>query len=327
MQTPSLSAPKKKKLWARTPPAIFTPIFGALGLGIAWKRAVDSFAMPYAVSEVILGAMTLLFAFAFVAYFSKVARRPGALMDDLKILPSRGGLAALSLAGMLAAAGIVPFSEPIAATLLTFFIGLHALMLVLVVVTLIKSPPEARSVTPIWHLTFVGFIIAPVAAIPLGWTMFSHVVLLVSVVIALVIWAISAVQFSKRQVPAPLRPLLAIHLAPAAMLGSVAMLLGFTGLGMGLGLASILYVILLLVRLRWLLEAGFSPLWGAFTFPLAAFASQMMLLDVAGMGGPFRIIGGLALVAATLIIPYLLWKAVQLWSKGQLAVKTNASEA
>jgi tellurite resistance protein len=233
----------------------------------------------------------------------------------------------MSLSGMLMAAAITPMSEGLASTVLTLAVAGHGVLLVLVVATLLRAAPEARTVTPIWHLTFVGFIITPIAAVPLGWDTFAHIVFWISLIAAVIIWSISAVQFSKRDVPAPLRPLLAIHLAPSAMLGSVAMLLGYTGAGFGLGIASVAYVLMLLARVRWLLSGGFTPLWGAFTFPLAAFASQMQLLDGAGMGGPFHIIGGVALIAATLIVPYILWKVVQLWTKGTLAVKTNASEA
>jgi tellurite resistance protein len=76
------------------------------------------------------------------------------------------------------------------------------------------------------------------------------------------------------------------------------------------------------MRAGWLLEAGFSPLWGAFTFPLAAVANFWLVL-----GGAWRLPGGLALVAATVVIPPIAIKVMQLWAKGQLAVKTNAATA
>ena len=98
-------------------------------------------------------------------------------------------------------------------------------------------------------------------------------------------------------------------------------------LALGLGGLAILILVALLARPRWLLASGFSPLWGAFTFPVAAFSSLMQMLGSVGDGEVFRILGGLALVAATLGIPVVMWKVVQLWGKGQLAVKTNAAEA
>src|SRR5690606_30542648 len=118
-----------------------------------------------------------------------------------------------------------------------------------------------------------------------------------------------------------------IHLAPASLLGTVAMLLGQTTLGLVFGVVAIAILAVLVVRARWLTEAGFSPLWGAFTFPLAAFSSLMLVLGAAGQGEVFRIIGGLALVGATLFIPWVAVKVGQLWVKGVLAAKTNAAEA
>jgi len=66
--------------------------------------------------------------------------------------------------------------------------------------------------------------------------------------------------------------------------------------------------------------AGFSALWAAFTFPLAAFASALFAVDLGATG---TIV--LALAAAG--IPPILIKVLQAWAKGGLAAKTNAAEA
>jgi hypothetical protein len=73
-------------LWRRMPPAVFPPVFGLIGLGLAWRRAEGSFALPDAgrgAAEMLLGAASLLFAFALVAWASKPLRRPGVLADEL----------------------------------------------------------------------------------------------------------------------------------------------------------------------------------------------------------------------------------------------------
>lgn len=328
MQPPNFGVPPKKPgLWRRTPPALFPPVFGLFGLAVAWRRAADAFAMPYWPAELLFGAVTLLYLFLLVAYGAKVMRRPGVVVEDLRVLPGRAGLAAMSLSGMLMALGLIALNETLAAVVLTLAVGLHAVLLLLVVRGLLTGPAEGRVVTPVWHLTFVGFIISPIAGVPLGWDLWSTVVFWVSLAIAAAIWGTSLSQFARRDVPAPLRPLLAIHLAPASVLGSVALLLGYHTLALGLGVLAILILVALLARPRWLLASGFSPLWGAFTFPVAAFSSLMQMLGSVGDGEVFRILGGLALVAATLGIPVVMWKVVQLWGKGQLAVKTNAAEA
>jgi len=131
----------------------------------------------------------------------------------------------------------------------------------------------------------------------------------------------------KRDVPPPLRPLMAIHLAPASVLGTVAVLMSMPQLGLAFGVLAIAILAGLLIKARWLTTAGFSPLWGAFTFPLAAFSTLMQMLALAGYGDVFRILGGLALVGATLMIPPIAWKIMQMWMKGMLAAKTNAAQA
>ena len=76
------------------------------------------------------------------------------------------------------------------------------------------------------------------------------------------------------------------------------------------------------LRLRWLTEAGFSALWGAFTFPVAATANLWL-----SVGGIWRVPGGVALVAATLVVLPIGWKVIALWARGQLAIRTNAATA
>ncbi len=136
------------------------------------------------------------------------------------------------------------------------------------------------------------------------------------------IWTLSLQQFSRETVPAPLRPLLAIHLAPAALLGSVAAGLGGEAIAQVFALLSALMLAVLVVRGPWLLAGGFSPLWGALTFPLAASATLWLSL-----GGVWRIPGGIVLVLATLVIPPIATRIYKMWAKGDLALKTGASIA
>lgn len=324
---PPKPIPPKTRLFQRTPPAVFPPIFGLFGLGLAWRRAGETFGVAGEAADMLLGAVTLLYLFAVVAYLAKVAQRPGVFHEDLRVLPGRAGLAAMMLSGMLLASTLVVFSPIAAQVVLSLSVAGHLLLAVTIARDLITGPAEARLVTPVWHLSFVGFIVSPLAALPLGWGVYNTVVLWGAFAVAVVIWGISIRQFIRKDVPPPLRPLLAIHLAPASLLGTVAMLSGSAQLALGLGLLAIVILAGLVGSARWLTKAGFSPLWGAFTFPLAAFSTLMQLLANYGHGEVFRILGGVSLVAATLIIPPIAWKVVQMWMKGVLAAKTNAAQA
>jgi tellurite resistance protein len=328
-QPPAFKAQSEAQLprWRKMPPAVFPPVLGAFGLATAWGRTEDAFNFTPAVGQLLLGAVTLLYLYLLGSYLAKVAKRPGVVAEDLKVLPGRAGLAAMSMAGMLLAVALVPLSVVLAKVVLVLAVAGHTTILALFLKAFLTGTAEARSVTPVMHLTFVGFIVSPFAALPLGWSGFATLVFWATMAAALVIWALSARQFARQGVPAPLRPLLAIHVAPASLLGTVALLLGKDTLGLAFGLFAIALVALLLARAKWLIEAGFSPFWGAITFPLAAFSSLMMVLGAAGYGEVFRILGAVALIAATFFIPWVLTKVIQLWLKGQLAAKTNAAVA
>lgn len=309
-------------LFRRTPPAAFPPVLGLLGLGLGWRRGAGEFGLPAGLAEALVGAITLLAVFVLVAYLVKLVRRPTVVLEDLRILPGRAGLAAGTLAIYLVAASLTPIAALAAQVLLFVGIAMHLALTAAVIWTFATGPAEQRRVNPVWHLTFTGWVVASMVALGLGMTLLSVGLFWLALVVAVVIWSISLQQFSRETVPAPLRPLLAIHLAPAALLCSVATGFNAVGISQAFALISAMGLFALLVRGRWLLAGGFSPLWGALTFPLAATANAWIAL-----GGVWRVPGGVLLVAATLIIPPIAFRILKLWAKGQLAVKTNAATA
>ena len=314
----------KPGLWRRTPPAIFPPIMGLFGLGLGWRAASQNLGVP-PMGDMILGAVALLYLFALVAYLAKPLRRAATLAEDLRILPGRAGVTAASLCLMLLTASLVPLAPGLAKALGVIALMVHVGFVVILLKVLALLPPEGRVVTPVYHLNFVGFILLGLSANALGRPDLGVALLWLMIPVATIIWAISLRQLATRIPPAPLRPLLAIHLAPASLFASVAhgaglptVALIFLGLGGAILLA-------LLVRIRWLTESGFSPMWGAFTFPVAAYAGA--LINVSGGVGPLGIAGGVVLVAASLFIPVIAYRVLKGWADGGLAVKTNAAEA
>ncbi|MDP4032305.1 MAG: tellurium resistance protein [Pseudorhodobacter sp.] len=312
--------PVRPKRFSRTPPAILPPIMGLLGLGLALRRASEALALAPAVAELVLGAASMLWLFALLAYAAKVAQRPAVINEDLRILPGRAGLAVMGLSMLLVAAAVVPYAPGLARGLLMAGLALHAVVAVLVIRFFVLAPPEAREVTPVWHLSFVGFIIGGLAAVPLGLTGLAQALLWGGMSVAAVIWGISLWQLLRRFPPAPLRPLLAIHLTPASLFATVAALLGQTGLALGFAALGGLILVALLAASRWLTVSGFSPLWGAFTFPVAAFASSLFALGLDATGI-------MVLMLALAIVPTVAFRVLKSWATGDLAVRTNATAA
>lgn len=315
--------PPRPGLFRATPPAIFTPAFGLLGLGLAWRRGAAAFALPDGPPELLLGAATLLYLFCVAAYLAKVARRPGVVPEDLRVLPGRAGLTAGSLSLFLLALTAVPYSAALAAGLLYLGLLTHAALAVGFLRTLRAAPPEGRQPTPIWHLAFVGFIIAALPAAALGMGGLARGILFATIPVAAAIWMLSARHIARNPVPAPLRPLLAIHLAPAALFATVATMGGLPAMASGFAVVALIGLAVLALLARWLTVAGFSPLWGAFAFPLAAAASALLAQPQAA----FRMVGAPVLAVATLATLPIAARVFRLWMRGQLAARTNAATA
>ena len=318
--------PRKPRLFARTPPAIFPSLLGLLGLGLALRTGAAVFgvsgSVPAGLIEAALGALLILWAFAVVALKVKVLRRPAVLTEDMRVLPGRSGLASATMSGMAAAAVLLPYAPGLALLLVVASLVAHAVMAAILIVTLARLPPESRNVNPTLHLSFVGFIVGAGPLAALGHVGSATVIFWVSAILALAIWAASLVQLIRSEPPAPLRPLLAIHLAPAALLSLVAVEIGQPLLSLGFTTLGMVIFLALLAGARWITLSGFSPLWGAFTFPLAAFANALLT-----QGDSWVWPGTVVLLLALGVVPSIAWNVLKLWPGNRLALKTNAAEA
>ncbi|MFO1165384.1 MAG: tellurium resistance protein [Paracoccus sp. (in: a-proteobacteria)] len=311
-------------LWRRVPPAIFPPLLGILGLALAWRLAAQRFGLPDALPGMLAGGAMAAWAFATLAYGAKLARRPAVLAEELRILPGRAGVGAALVCIYAAAQILGPFAPAAARILLILGLGAHLIFWAVLIPVLLRVPGQGR-VTPAWQLNFVGPIVAVQAAAGFGWTGFAAALWWPMAAAAVLIWALSLRQAWREDIPAPLRPLLVIHVAPVAMLGASAAALGWHGVAAGFAWALVPVLAAIVLRVRWLTEAGFSPFWSAFTFPLAASAGLWLAMSYTapGWAGPARM---LLVVASLVVVPilFLVWKS---WAQGRLAVKTNAAIA
>jgi tellurite resistance protein len=314
------------EFWRRTPPALFPALIGLMGLGLAWRAAAD-FA-PVGVSPVasyiILGFGSVLTLFILTCYLTKISARPKVIAEDMATVPGRAGVAALTVSLFLFAAAISPLSPLVAAFAL--FLGLigHIVTASLAIFIMMRTS-QGLIVSPAWHLSFVGFIVACLAAIPLGYIGLGQTILTVTIIFAACIYAISLLQMTKGDLPEQVRPLLAIHLAPVSLFTSVSTLHGHTTLALVFAVIAMGVAGVLISRARYLIVAGFSPLWGAFTFPIAAFSAALFAVSA-----QISIFGWLALIPlalGTVLTPFILFRVLKMWSTGALAAKTGAAVA
>lgn len=310
------------RFWSRTPPAIFPPILGLLGLGIAWRLGLREFGLPLAWAEIYLGGATALFLVAALAYLVKLARRPGVLADDLQLLPGRAGMGGAVLCIYSVAGVLLPYAPGAAQAVLLAGLAVHLGVAGLLIAIMRAGPAALREVTPVWHLNFAGTIVAGVVAEALDLFWLARALFVLSVPVALWVWGASLAQARRRPLPGALRPMLAIHMSPANFLGFVALGLGWNGIAHFFGLVTGAVALAALAALRWLTVSGFSPLWGAFTFPITSAAAYWL-----SMGGPWRHPGAVLVVLATLIVPPIAGRILWMWTTGELARRTNAATA
>ncbi|MFQ5622909.1 MAG: tellurium resistance protein [Paracoccaceae bacterium] len=313
--------------WRRTPPALFPGMLGLFGLGLAWQKAAQVTGLPSGIGDAIVGGASVLYLSALAPFIAKILARPAVLLEDLRVLPARAGVAAASMCLMVMAAGVLRSWPGFAGWLWSIGLLLHALFFVAVLGALVRGPAEQRVFSPVLHLPFVGFIVAPLAGVGLGDIALSAIIYWLSLFFALVIFAGSTIRSLRRPDPAPLRPALAIHLSPVALLGLSAELLDHRSMFVFMVYLSVAVVLFLLLRLPWIIEAGWSPLWGSFTFPLAAFASLMCNAYGAGIGLWTGILAMASLALASIVNPYIAIRTYRSWLRGGLAAATNAATA
>jgi len=127
--------------------------------------------------------------------------------------------------------------------------------------------------------------------------------------------------------PAPLRPPFAIALSSLSLLG-----LAFGQFGPQIAF-EIFFALAWLLALGllglagWLTRSGFTPMWGALTFPVATFIN----INIMGMDKGYGTLASTGAIAGALIgtplVGFVTYRALQMWLKRDLAKKTGSAIA
>lgn len=303
--------------FSKVPLAIFPPVLGILGAGLALNRATNtqevlSFLTP--VAHWIMGLGVLLWLMAACAYSVKLWRYGiYVLWYDIAPLPGRIAMSAATI-GLLSISAVVGAWRPeLGAVTLCAGLLLHAVGVGFAMLKLRRCGEGfVSAITPALHLQFVAVIMAGISALPLGWRALTEAVFWPALGFAILIWAANLWRQAHVPLPAPSqRPLLALHLAPAGLLATAAGLLGYNALGQGLVIwASVIFIILLLTG-RWITASGFTPLWGAFTFPITALATALIVNGWGPCGAALALITCIS----NPIIAFAIWRR---WITGRL---------
>jgi len=308
---------------ARVPASFFSIVLGLAGLGAAWRAAARAYGVSPWLADALLAISAALWVVLFAAQLVKALTARDALRAELEH-PVQGSLATLGPTSLLLLAAGLSVHFPALARVL-FWIGATAQLAlgVWLVGRWLLGPVDPRLVTPALYLPPVaGNLLAAIAAgavgrADAGWLFFGAGV----VAWLLVGAALLGRYLSAGELPAALRPLLAIEIAPPAVaLVAWQALRGGApdevsrGL-LGYALFVALVVARLLGRFR---DVPFSPSYWAFSFPLAALAAGALRQSAAAPGS---VAGALALplfIVANAVIAALAWQTGVALSRGRL---------
>jgi len=283
-------------------PLLAVPL-GLGGLGLAWREV---WSLP--VSEVVLALMMLAWVVILGLHLLRAARHPAAALADWHNPMRCGFVGAASIGMMLTAAALTPYLPGFARSLLLLAITLHLAIGLALLARVLRGEGSPNMLVPPLMIPLVGNVLAPIFCVPLGLPMLGWMLFGVGMLLWLALQPLLLGRLFEAPLPPPLRPSLAILLAPSAVGALAIEALGgpqpaFLAL---YGLAAFTFALLLVV-LRHMLGSGFALSYWGFTFPLAAFTAGTIKvapwwIGLGMLGLSTLVIGGIALATLRLAL-------------------------
>jgi tellurite resistance protein len=281
---------------APVPASFFSIAVGLLAFANTWHVGVRLWHLPADVADALTLAGLAAWAVLLALYARKWVTHRAEAIAELQHPLQSSFVALLPVASMLAAMATIPFSRGAAIALFVVALAAQLALGLWLNGRLWMGGRPSELVTPAAYLPSVAqSFVAAGASAAFGWTQLG----LLFFGVGLFAWLALESMILQRAstgtpLPAPLRPLLGIQLAPAVVGGGSWMALTsgvpdvFAWLLLGYGL----YQALLLLRLLpWLREQAFAPGWWAFSFGTAALPALAMRMVERGATG---LVAGLA---------------------------------
>lgn len=305
----------------RFPVGLFAIPVGLLALAGAWRRAQTfGWSLTPPVGNALAWSAMVLLAVLLLLYLLKCLTYPQVVAADF-IHPLPGSLMALIPLSFLL--GIVYFGQPDHAGWLLLALGallLQGVVAIRIVSIITITALPVAAVTPALYIPpvaggFVGAMALATLGYP-GWAALLFGMGLAS-------WALLEIRvlngLFEGTMPETLRPTIGMELAPptVATLAASVIWPQLPGevliVGLGVAVAPIVGV---LARYKWWSRVPFSIGFWSFSFPLAAWASDV--IEVVRRGNWPPMVGGIALGIASSVIAYLCLGTLLLMARNKL---------
>lgn len=298
------------RAFAHLPIGLLAAPLGLGGLGLGWRQMGAGHGLAWAIGEALMLLTGLVWAVLVGLHVLRALAHPHLAREDW-LHPFRGSFfGAASIGMMLAAAGLTPHLPGMARVVLLAAIVLHLAIGLSLLARVLRGEGSAAMLNPPLMIPLVGNVLAPIFCAPLGLAELGWMLFGVGMLLWLALQPLIFARVFEMPLPPPMRPSLAILLAPPAVGALAVDALGgpMPAVWALYGLAAFTFA-LLLVALRSLLAGGFGLGFWAFTFPLAAFATATMKLGPAWLGWAM-------LLLSTLVIGMIAARTLQLALRG-----------
>jgi len=309
------------------PVALFAAPMSVAGVAVAWQRLETAAQWPAVLSTGVLLLAMLTFVLLAAAYTAKLKLHRAGALTEWRHPVQICFFATIGMSLLVIASGLARLDAPTAFGVWVIGTALLAATTIgTLTAWLTRERIDPALLTPAWFLPVVGPALVAHAGVRLGypevsWLFFSIGLICWLFLLPLVLHRL----FFGAPLPEMLWPSMVILVAPPAILFIARVELTRVELEGGLGdigrvlfAASLLFAAVLLPGLLRLARSPFSLAWWAYSFPLAALAS-VLLVHGEGAGGRGSTIAGAAVLSAvTLITAYVLARTLTALMRGKL---------
>ncbi|WP_109079192.1 dicarboxylate transporter/tellurite-resistance protein TehA [Aggregatibacter kilianii] len=305
------------------PVSYFSIVLGLSALGLAWRYGAQHLDLPAAVGEILLGIAFVIWLIFITAYVIKWCYFTEQAKEELHHVIQCCFISLIPITSTLIGLGALPYAFPVAVGLISFGIIGQLLFAAYRTAGLWRGLHKPEATTPVIYLPTVATNFVSAGAMGVlgypdwGILFFGAGVLSWLTVEPAVLHRLRNLE----PLPAPIRPIIGIQLAPAFVGCSAYFAINggevdfLVKILVGYGLLQLLFLIRLL---PWIGQNGFSvPFW-AFSFGLASMANVgLHLTQTAGFGT----LGMAIFWFASTMIGLLIFGTIILLIQGRFFVK------
>ena len=311
----------KPRLCDHFPLPLFAAVMGLSGLALVWRQLEGLWMWPAVASGAMTALAALVFVLLMIAYGCKAILSPQLVLAELAHPVRLNFLPAFSINLILLGILMTPWHQALGLELWRLGAVVHLLLTLIIVSVWLNSERPADSINPVWFIPAVGNVLVPLAAVPAGqvllaWFFFS---------IGLFFWLSLGTMVLYRLItgpalPAPMRPSLAILMAPPAVAAlSLQALMGeMTVWVFGLYAVALFTFLLLVLQIPHFLKLPYFPSWWAYTFPSAAFTVATFEFSAAHRVFSPHLLTALSL-AVTVLIAAVFVRTLTALLRGEMA--------